>query len=112
MFKQVYYPLQCKMHIGLSISRCIPDICEGIITPEQVACIVAGTNIRNDEEWEKMLRAYASTIWSDCAVNAVHYARYFRDKDLIVQPRKFGMPAFMIGDGHWLVEDTTRSEGC
>ena len=104
MFEQVHRPLPDKMHIGLSLTYCIRDIIEDKITVDQVVCIITGTKLHSDEEWDRVLRGSAEAHWKKNPVAGMMIARYFKDKDLLIQPRLLGEHRYICADeGHWLV---------
>lgn len=106
MFKQVYNPVPNLMHIGLSLSGCITDLILNRIKIEQVACIVTGTSARNGDEWEKIFKTYAEYSWHSDPARAIHYARYLKDKGLLIQPRLLcNTCSYNIAEGYWLVQD-------
>ena len=95
------------MKIGLSLSRCIKDIVDGIVDPEDVLVLVTGTQFDPtlDDQWNNIWYGYAIgySVWLDFRdredeVRAVVLQLWHDGK--IHQPRKFGSnrrsPAY-----HW-----------
>ena len=85
------------MKIGLSLSRCVKDIVEGHVDPEDVLVLVTGTQFDPtlDDQWDNIWYAYAIdySIWLDFRdredeVRAVVLQLWHDGK--IHQPRKFG----------------------
>ena len=50
--------------IGLSLSSCVCDICEGVVALENVEKIVAGTRAVTKEDWKRLLDEYCEIYWS------------------------------------------------
>ena len=85
------------MKIGLSLSRCVKDIVEGHVDPEDVLVLVTGTQFDPtlDDQWDNIWYAYAIdySIWLDFRdredeVRAAVLQLWHDGK--IHQPRKFG----------------------
>lgn len=91
------------MKIGLSYSRCIRDIVDGIVDIEDVLVLITRTDFNplNDDEWTSIWNGYHSrTGWSnpewaqypaedEAKFRAVTIELYETGK--IHQPRQFGM---------------------
>ena len=85
------------MKIGLSLSRCVKDIVDGIVDPEDVLVLVTGTQFDPtlDDQWNNIWYGYAIdySVWLDFRdredeVRAVVLQLWHDGK--IHQPRKFG----------------------
>jgi hypothetical protein len=90
------------MKIGLSLSRCIKDIVEGHVDPEDVLVLVTGTEFDPtlDDQWDNIWYGYAienprwgNAVWSELRhredeVRAATLQLWHDGK--IHQPRKFG----------------------
>ena len=92
------------MKIGLSYSRCVRDIVDGVVDIENVLVVIARTDFdpHNDEQWSGIWRGYGggqniSSIWSAAEWSGYMDEQKFRDvsKQLwddgkFHQPRQFG----------------------
>jgi len=85
------------MKIGYSLSRCIRDIVEGAVDPEDVQVLITGTHFDPtlDDQWDSIWHGYAYDrgIWGglrhrEDEVRAVTLQLWHDGK--IHQPRKFG----------------------
>jgi hypothetical protein len=85
------------MKIGLSLSRCVKDIVDGVVDPEDVLVLVTGTEFDPtlDDQWDNIWYGYAIdySVWLDFRdredeVRAVVLQLWHDGK--IHQPRKFG----------------------
>lgn len=89
------------MLIGLSLSFCIADIINGRVNRDDVLYIIAGTRIRNVDEFNRVLDTYADCYWSNLPQLARSIATDFYNQGLLLQPRiQGGMPP-TIFDGAW-----------
>jgi hypothetical protein len=54
------------MKVGLSFSRCVRDIVDGVVDIDDVLVIIARTKFdpRNDKHWEEIWNGYHDGIWS------------------------------------------------
>ena len=91
------------MKIGLSYSRCVRDIVDGKVNPEEVLVIISRTNFdpHNDEQWKDIWDGYRGRTGFSTAREWTHYdadrEQEFRDVTLnlwadgkLHQPRNFG----------------------
>jgi len=85
------------MKIGYSLSRCIRDIVEGVVDPEDVQVLITGTHFDPtlDDQWDNIWHGYAfeHAIWGglrhrEDEVRAATLQLWYDGK--IHQPRKFG----------------------
>jgi hypothetical protein len=85
------------MKIGFSLSRCVKDIVEGVVDPEDVLVLITGTHFDPtlDDQWDNIWHGYAfeHSIWGglkdrEDEVRAVTLQLWHDGK--IHQPRKFG----------------------
>ena len=85
------------MKIGLSLSRCVKDIVDGVVDPEDVLVLVTGTEFDPtlDDQWDNIWHGYSfeHSIWGglrhrEDEVRAVVLQLWHDGK--IHQPRKFG----------------------
>jgi hypothetical protein len=101
------------MKIGLSYSRCIRDIVDGTVDPEDVLIIISRTDFdpHSDEQWQDIWEGY-HTLPSRSKPEWSHYPDEdevkFRDVTLnlwaagkLHQPRKFGAYPRRL-TYHWL----------
>lgn len=94
-------------YVGLSLSFCIKDICEGRVPLKDVEKIIAGTCAMSEHEWELLLNQYSEVYWRECKECALQAVEYLRSRHLIDQPRMRGEAAHNIAAGHWIA--ITRS---
>jgi hypothetical protein len=94
------------MKIGLSYSRCVRDIVDGLVDIEDVLVIIARTDFdpRVDEQWQNIWNGYgggriagSGSIWSNPEWTGYHNEDQFRDVSIelwesgkLHQPRQFG----------------------
>lgn len=91
------------MKIGLSYSRCIRDIVDGRVNPDDVLIIISRTDFdpHNDEQWKSIWEGYRGRGALGTAREWAHYdedcEQAFRDVTLnlwadgkLHQPRQFG----------------------
>jgi hypothetical protein len=85
------------MKIGLSLSRCVKDIVEGVVDPEDVLVLVTGTHFDPslDDQWDNIWDGYTVdySVWGifrdrEDEVRAAVLQLWHDGK--IHQPRKFG----------------------
>jgi hypothetical protein len=89
--------------VGLSVSFCIRDIVEGDVAEDDVKFIVAGTRIRNTEEYESVVESYSEYYWKEHVEEARAVFKRLWDAGKIIQPRLLDLPAPNIAGGTWLV---------
>jgi hypothetical protein len=86
------------MKIGLSLSRCVKDITDGVVDPEDVLVLVTGTEFDPtlDDQWDNIWHGYSfeHSIWGglrhrEDEVRAIVLQLWHDGK--IHQPRKFGV---------------------
>jgi hypothetical protein len=99
--------------IGLSYSRCLRDIVEQTVHPDDVLIIIARTNFdpHDDRDWATVWSSYGrgDSIWAMPAwAGSTHTEDEFRsytlqlwDDGKIHQPRRFGAYTPSI-EHHWL----------
>ena len=77
--------------IGLSLCYCVRDICNGMYKLEEVACIVAGTRCRNDDDILEVigiyLEIYQGSSWHKFPDQAADVAIELWTTNRIAQPR-------------------------
>ena len=91
------------MKIGLSYSRCIRDIVDGLVDPEDVLIVISRTDFdpHNDQQWTDIWEGYRGRGTFNSPREWAHYdadrEQVFRDVTLnlwadgkLHQPRKFG----------------------
>lgn len=92
------------MKIGLSYSRCVRDIVDGVVDINDVLVLITRTDFdpHNDEQWGNIWEGYgggrsAGSIWSNPEWTGYHNEQQFRDISIELydsgkmhQPRKFG----------------------
>jgi hypothetical protein len=106
--------------IGLSLSLCIGDIVRGRIDEKSVTCIISGTCMETDEQWERVIERYSEVYWTDYdfrgdAVSHAEEARKVVDRmrktGRIIQPRTMGQEPYNIASGHWINPDASGVKG-
>ncbi len=96
------------MIIGLSLSFCVADIINGLINRDSVDYIIAGTRIRNGEEFKEVLDKYAPLYWSEDPELGKEIATVFYNRGMVLQPRIIGGKAPHIANSsHWLTSPPT-----
>ncbi len=92
------------MKVGLSYSRCVRDIVDGVVDINDVLVLITRTDFdpHNDEQWGNIWEGYgggrsAGSIWSNPEWTGYHNEQQFRDISIELydsgkmhQPRKFG----------------------
>ncbi len=92
------------MKVGLSYSRCVRDIVDGVVDINDVLVLITRTDFdpHNDEQWRNIWEGYgggrsAGSIWSNPEWTGYHNEQQFRDISIELydsgkmhQPRKFG----------------------
>ena len=94
------------MKIGLSYSRCVRDIVEGIVPFEDVLVIITRTDFdpENDDQWRGIWAGYCrgsylnmNMEWSDYDYENKEHEKLFRDVSIelklagkLHQPRQYG----------------------
>lgn len=73
--------------IGLSISLCVKDICEGRVKLSQVAKIISGTRCVDDESWKGLIKLYRKQYWQGHPDKAEGIFRHLLAEGKIEQPR-------------------------
>jgi hypothetical protein len=82
------------MKIGFSLGRCIRDIVNGEVTVDDVAFIIAATNIHDKEQLSRVIDAY---LWEPTYLSGLdedkckEVASILWDTNRILQPRREGM---------------------
>ena len=99
------------MKIGLSLSKCVADIANKVVDPEDILVIVCGTkfDFRNSEHWESIWNGYNWEVWygfEHDEIYAIVDDLYSSGK--LHMPRNFGAPPQTKSWGlaqsgyHWL----------
>lgn len=94
-----------KQIIGLSLSFCVIDICEGKVKLTDVKKIVTGTAARTPGDWKKLLEDHQSSYWQKYPKVALRVVERLRQTKRIEQPRnKFGRDYALpdISNGYWV----------
>jgi hypothetical protein len=73
--------------IGLSLSKCIKDVIDGLVKTEDIKCIIARTRIRNTPELVGVVDSYCKLWWKKDPVLGRYLAYMFWDTGKIIQPR-------------------------
>lgn len=94
------------MKIGLSLSKCVRDIAEGIVKDEDVLVLVTGTmfNFKESKQWDSIWNGYAWGPWSGLEHDQIYaiVEKLYTDGKLHM-PRNFGgYPQPTRKDDHWL----------
>lgn len=103
------------MKIGFSLGRCVRDIVKGEVTINDVAFIIAATNILTVEQLDGVvdMYAYEPGYLLGCDIDkAKEVARQLWDSSKILQPRREGMHRHMQPENAVWVDmyPTTLSE--
>lgn len=89
--------------IGLSVSFCIRDMVMGKVNPADVSKIIAGTAIRTQVDFEKVVTAYRDVYWRGSNPDACEALFCeFWDAGKIEQPRVIDGRCPFIADGWWI----------
>jgi len=86
------------MRIGFSLGRCVRDIVRGDIALEDVAFIIAATNIENEQHLEEVIKAYLGRDYYLEGLDedtCQRVALSLWDTNRILQPRRQGMHRHM-----------------
>lgn len=89
------------MKIGLSLSFCVSDIINGLVDKYDVAYIIAGTRIRNNEEFKNVLDTYSGIYWNENPEEGKKIATDFYNSGRLLQPRILGGEPPTVFEGHW-----------
>ena len=101
------------MKVGLSFSRCVRDIVEGIVDPDDVLVVIGRTDLdpRDDAQWSAVWAAYAGGNYANTAMewSGTEYTeQQYRSVSIdlweqgkLHQPRKFGAHPRRLRY-HWL----------
>lgn len=94
------------MKIGLSLSKCVRDIAEGLVNDEDVLVLVTGTmfDFKDSKQWDSIWNGYAWGLWAGLEhdqIYAIVEKLYFDGK--LHMPRNFGgYPRPARNNDHWL----------
>lgn len=89
------------MLIGLSISKCVADMMEHKVNPDDVMLIIGGTDFRL-ENIDSMINVYKNHIWYDYDRDKIkQLLTQFYKEGRIHQPRQFGHDPQPAYRGHW-----------
>ncbi len=92
--------------IGLSLSLCIADICQGDVRLEDVEKIVTRTAFKNEEEFTRLIASYRRAHWDKFADEAERIFRQLRAEGKIFQPRLSEDPwCPNIYHRHWVASE-------
>jgi hypothetical protein len=86
------------MRIGFSLGRCVRDIVRGDIALEDVAFIIAATNIEKEQHLEEVIKAYLGRDYYLEGLDedtCQRVALSLWDTNRILQPRRQGMHRHM-----------------
>lgn len=86
---------------GLSLSFCVADIISGKVALDDVAEIVTSTAIRDEEDFEEVMRVYSMLYWRKDPVKAREIVHELWNEGLIVQPRLIDGSVNNIANGWW-----------
>jgi hypothetical protein len=93
--------MEKKLLTGLSLSRCIKDIIDGVVKEEQVQVIIARTMARNSDEWHSIVCQYQNSCWQKDPITAAEICFRLLNNGKITQPRLEGKAYETIKNGHW-----------
>ena len=88
--------------IGLSLSFCIKDMANGVVSPDEVEKIICGTIARPGEELDEVISMYRSTYWKGNPDIAEQLVRKLLAEGKIEQPRLTTGQLPKINNGHWV----------
>ncbi|MCX6764356.1 MAG: hypothetical protein NTU58_01475 [Candidatus Nealsonbacteria bacterium] len=91
--------------IGLSVSRCVADICMGNVKIEDVSKIIGGTACKDEEDWNGAIDLYKRSIWSEFPEKAEEAIRKMIAEKRIEQPRLERKPHPNIKYGIWVTDE-------
>ena len=94
------------MKIGLSLSKCVKDIAEGLVKDEDVLVLVTGTmfDFKESKQWESIWNGYAYGPWCGYDHDEIYaiVEKLYHDGKLHM-PRNFGgYPQPTRRSDHWL----------
>lgn len=75
------------MKIGLSLSMCVRDICNGVVQERDVVVIISSTRCNNDRDWSKLYEQYLTSYWRGHADASYDVLWRLREAGKIIQPR-------------------------
>lgn len=95
--------------LGLSVSRCIRDIVNGLVSVEEVFLIIGGTYVEDEEHFEELWKGYTRvefSAWYDLDKEAVRevFLQLWRS-NRIIQPRLERIPHHSRRE-YWLTLDS------
>lgn len=102
--------------IGLSLSLCIKDLCEGKVKLQDVDKIIAGTFCNSDHDWDYLIERYCETYWNKYPDKARAFVTSLLIEGQIEQPRvdyvknntEWCVPS--ISGGHWVESESDTKE--
>lgn len=90
------------MKIGLSLSFCVKDMIDGKVNPDEVWCLITGTQATDGQAWNDLMESYTHFYWKSDPEKAEEIVAKFRSEYRILQPRTFGMQMPNVSEGHWI----------
>jgi len=91
------------MKIGLSLSRCVADVINGVVKVEDINHIITNTCARDEHDWTTLIAGYCRSNWRANPVRAVRVVDLLRAAKKIVQPRVDDPDHFhSIRNGIWV----------
>ena len=97
--EELYAPGVRKL--GLSLSFCVSEIVQGYVPIKDVACLVVGTALPPDIDWDIPLRNYRETYWRKNPDEAMSVVKALRESGRIFQPRLQGHEPPNLIYGFW-----------
>lgn len=91
------------MYTGLSLSFCVRDIVNGLVSLSQVDKIIAATAASTPKDWDEVLASHKKSYWTESPDECEQLARKLIKAGKVEQPRLHGKEAHNIADGHWLL---------
>jgi len=91
--------------IGLSVSRCVADICRGNTKIEDVSKIISGTACKDEEDWNSAIYLYKRKAWSEFPEKAEEVIRKLIVEKRIEQPRLERKPYPDIKYEIWVTDE-------
>lgn len=92
--------------IGLSLSFCVADICQGKVSEEDVEVIITSTRCETEENWEELTRDYCAVYWRKFPEQAAEVLNRLRESGKLYQPRVHHNRGFYRGHDNWVTDPT------
>lgn len=90
--------------VGLSLSFCVSDIANGMVSLKEVGLIYAGTSFSGIRGFLQVCKYYTKYYWREQKAKSVAIAAILWATGRIEQPKLRGLPAPWVAHGHWTSE--------